>query len=450
LQRSGYARERPADLARVVAEAIESGKIVGWFEGRMEIGPRALGRRSIIADPRSVAIRDRINRHIKKREAWRPLCPSILEEHAAEYLERPTAAPFMNLAFYVPPAARARIAGVVHLDGTTRPHLVNRSRQPAYWNVIDAFRQRTGVAAVLNTSFNVDSEPVVLSPEHAVRCFAGSGLDAMAIGGHYVTKARVPIAVATPRPAVDMVRIPAGTYPIGRQRVPFRLGAFEIARTPVTNADYANFLAWLDGNGDAGLRHPLQPRSKTHVPQQWGDAEWTQPRHPVVGVDWWDAWAYATWLAMRLPTEIEWEAAAAGPNGLRFPWGDEWQPARCNSAHAYGRHAWRDGRTTPVDAFPTGVSPFGVLDMMGNVWEWTSSAYVRGRLTTDPPPYDGDGPVAIRGGSFRRGERFHHCTARCDSEVDVRAPNNGFRLCRSIASAASGTRRGEASQPPVL
>src|SRR5262249_12509342 len=157
------------------------------------------------------------------------LCPSMLEEHAAEYLERPTAAPFMNLAFYVRPAARERIAGVVHVDGTTRPHLVNRSRQPAFWNLIDAFRQRTGVAAVLNTSFNVDSEPIVLSPEHAVRCFAGSGLDAMAIGGHFVTKAHAPIVVATPRPDVDMVRIPAGTYPIGSRRVALRLDAFEIA-----------------------------------------------------------------------------------------------------------------------------------------------------------------------------------------------------------------------------
>jgi carbamoyltransferase len=431
LRRSGYPRERPPDLAPVVAEAIESGKIVGWFEGRIEIGPRALGRRSIIADPRSAAIRDRIN-HIKKREPWRPLCPSILEEHAAEYLERPTAAPFMNLAFYVRSAACQRIAGVVHVDGTTRPHLVNRSLQPAYWNVINAFRQRTGVAAVLNTSFNVDSEPVVLSPEHAVRCFAGSGLDAMAIGGYYVTKARAPITVATPRPAANMVRIPAGTYPIGRRRVPFRLDAFEIARTPVTNTEYERFLAWLDGNGDESVRHPLQPHGKSHVPQQWGDAEWTHASHPVVGVDWWDAWAYTTWMKMRLPTEIEWEAAAAGPNGLRFPWGEEWQPERCNSATSYGDHAWRDGRTTPVDAFPEGASQFGVLDMMGNVWEWTSSAYVGGQLITDPPPYDGDGPVAIRGGSFRRSERFNQCTARCDSEVDVRAPNNGFRLCRSI------------------
>jgi carbamoyltransferase len=431
LRHSGYARDRPADLARTVALAVESGAVIGWFEGRMEIGPRALGRRSIIADPRFVAIRDRINCNVKKREPWRPLCPSILEEHAAEYLEHPTAAPFMNIAFKVRDLARDRLAGVVHVDGTTRPHLVNRKRQPRYWDAIEAFRQRTGVPAFLNTSFNVDGEPIVLSPEHAIRCFAGSDLDAMVIGGYYVTKARVARIASAQLPPADMIRIPAGAYPIGPGRIRFQLDAFEIARTPVSNAEYAPFLEWLNDNGDESVRHPLQPSGKTHVPQQWGDPEWRQASCPVVGVDWWDAWAYAKWRRMRLPTEIEWEAAAAGPDGLRFPWGETWQHERCNSAHSYDK-AWRDGRTTPVDAFPQGASPFGVLDMMGNVWEWTSSAYVPGPLRRDPPPYDANGPVAIRGGSFRRGERFQRCTTRCDSEVDVRAPNNGFRLCRSI------------------
>src|SRR5947209_49940 len=331
--RSAYPFATPPDLPGQVAEALAGGAVVGWFEGRMEMGPRALGHRSILADPRTAAMRDRINTGIKRREAWRPLCPSILEEYAGEYLEKPTAAPFMNLAFQVPPAVRERLAGVVHVDGTTRPQLVSRARQPAYWQVIEELRRRTGVAAVLNTSFNVDNEPVVLSPEHALRCFAGSGLDALAIGPFFVTKPQPPLtlrAMAAEEPLpVEMIAVPAGNYPLGPPgagRALVQVEAFEMARTPVTNREYARFLAWLERHPDDPVRHPLQPAGKTHVPQLWYEPEWTRPEHPVVGVDFWDAWAYARWAGMRLPTEVEWEVAAAGPDGRRHPWGDEWRP----------------------------------------------------------------------------------------------------------------------------
>ncbi|NEO28870.1 MAG: SUMF1/EgtB/PvdO family nonheme iron enzyme [Symploca sp. SIO3C6] len=436
LEKSGYFYTKHTNIATTVAEALAKGQVVGWFQGRLEMGPRALGCRSILADPRDSALRDRINTKIKNREPWRPLCPSILEELASEYLEYDTSAPFMNLAFYVRPSATNMLSGVTHVDRTTRPQLVSKERQPLYWNMIDTFRKITGIGAVLNTSFNVNKEPVVLSPEDAIRCFASSGLDSLAIGSFFVSKSRLTSKIEineeikNKHVSMKFTNIPTGYYPIGSNRNVIKVNSFEIAQFPVTNYEYGRFLVWLENHSDEKIRHPLQPIQKSHIPQYWYNSEWNQKNHPVVGVDFWDAWAYSRWLGLRLPTELEWEVAAAGIEGLRFPWGNTWQPDLCNSSERYGEHAWRDGCTMPVDSFPNGASPFGVLDMAGNVWEWTETPFYTDFLSNITCSFDGDTPISIRGGSFRRDKRYQQCNERCESEADCRGSNNGFRLCR--------------------
>lgn len=430
LERAGMASCRPPAVPEVVANLVASGRIVAWFQGRMEAGPRALGQRSILADPRHPASRDRLNGIVKNREAWRPFCPSILEEYASRYLERPTRAPFMNIIFQTTDAARREIPATVHVDGTTRPQLVSRDAHPLYWDVINAFFQKTGVPAVLNTSFNVRGEPVVCSPVDAVRCFASTALDALAIGPFVIHKrACVDLGQRDVSvPSSCMVQIPAGDYPIGESGRVVQVGEFWMDRVPVTNAQYALFLSAVNGCGDEGWRHPLQPPRKSHVPQYWHSHDWNGPEFPVVGVDWWDAYTYARWAGKSLPTEVQWEAAAAGPAANRYPWGDAWDEARCNSRERWGRAYWRDGRTSPVETYPDGAAWCGALDMAGNVWEWTACSF--GISVEDTELFGGDGTIAIRGGSFRRAAPDQRCVVRDESEADCRGPNNGFRCCR--------------------
>lgn len=179
--------ERPPDIAKAVADRVAAGEIVGWFQGRMELGPRSLGNRAILADPRQDATRDRVNA-LKLREPWRPLCPSILAERAGEYLEDPTDAPFMILSFRVPEAKREEIAAAVHVDGTTRPQTVERETNPLYHRFLVELDRRTGVPVVLNTSFNLGGYPIVATPLHALADFYVMGLDALAIGPFLVTR----------------------------------------------------------------------------------------------------------------------------------------------------------------------------------------------------------------------------------------------------------------------
>ncbi len=188
LSRVTYRRsDQPAEeAARLVAE----GQIVGWFQGRMECGPRALGGRSILADPRDPAMKDRVNDRVKFREAWRPFALSIQEEHFAEYAKKPVASPFMIMAFEVADGMREGIQSAMHwVDHTTRPQTVSRQTNTLYWSLLEAFRLRTGVPGVLNTSFNVKDEPIVCTPRDAVRCFYGSGMDALVIGSFVIEKA---------------------------------------------------------------------------------------------------------------------------------------------------------------------------------------------------------------------------------------------------------------------
>jgi carbamoyltransferase len=166
-----------------VVEALATGKVVAWFQGRAEFGPRALGNRSILADPRDDAIREAINAKIKKRELFRPFAPSVTLEACADFFELVQDSPYMNILAKVRPEKHAAIPAVTHVDGTARVHTVSREANPLYHRLITAFGSRTGVPVLLNTSFNIQ-EPIVTTPEEAIRTFRASGMDLMAIGGH--------------------------------------------------------------------------------------------------------------------------------------------------------------------------------------------------------------------------------------------------------------------------
>jgi carbamoyltransferase len=179
---------RLSDPAATAAEMLAQGKILGWFQGRMEFGPRALGSRSILADPRDPEMKDKVNQAVKFREWWRPFAPSLLADVAGEYLESATDSPFMILTAQVKAAKRSVIPAVTHVDGSTRPQTVERSINPLYWRLIDQFGRLTGVPVVMNTSFNLRGEPIVNTPTDAVRTFFSSGMDALLIGSYLVEK----------------------------------------------------------------------------------------------------------------------------------------------------------------------------------------------------------------------------------------------------------------------
>jgi carbamoyltransferase len=161
----------------------------------MEGGPRALGGRSILADPRAIASRDRVNAAIKFREYWRPFCPSLLEEQAARFMRAAAPAPFMITAFEATEEASERCPAIVHVDRTMRVQTVNGQAHPRFHRLLEAFERRTGVPVLLNTSFNVKGEAIVCSPRDALRTFCSTGLDALAIGRCLVEKPRAPTFV---------------------------------------------------------------------------------------------------------------------------------------------------------------------------------------------------------------------------------------------------------------
>jgi carbamoyltransferase len=179
---------RVNDPAEAAAELLSSGKILGWFQGRMEFGPRALGSRSILADPRDPEMNVKVNNAVKFREWWRPFAPSLKKEAASEYLESATDSPFMILTAQVRPEKRNVIPAVTHVDGSARPQTVERDINPLYWRLIDGFEKRTGVPVIMNTSFNLRGEAIVHTPTDAVRTFFSSGMDALVIGSFVVEK----------------------------------------------------------------------------------------------------------------------------------------------------------------------------------------------------------------------------------------------------------------------
>ncbi len=179
---------RMDDSAKMTAELLASGKIVGWFQGRMEFGPRALGSRSILADPRDPEMTAKVNNAVKFREWWRPFAPSMLAETAADYIESATDSPFMILTAQVKQEQRSMIPAVTHVDGSARPQTVERDVNPLYWKLICEFGTLTGVPVLMNTSFNLRGEPIVCTPTDAIRTFFSSGMDALAIGSFLVEK----------------------------------------------------------------------------------------------------------------------------------------------------------------------------------------------------------------------------------------------------------------------
>ncbi|MGY4509417.1 carbamoyltransferase family protein [Bradyrhizobium sp. USDA 3650] len=209
--------ERTADVAARAAEWIADGAVIGWVQGRSEFGPRALGNRSILADPRPAANKDRINAMVKKRESYRPFAPSVLEEDAGAFFELPDGRaeyPFMNFVVRVRESMRALLGAITHIDGTARLQTVSRTSNAAYWELINAFKARTGVPILLNTSFNNNAEPIVDSVADAITAFLSTELDGLVVGSFLIKKRATTLenwtalAVSLP-PHVSLYRVRA-------------------------------------------------------------------------------------------------------------------------------------------------------------------------------------------------------------------------------------------------
>jgi carbamoyltransferase len=179
-------RERPGELHVETAARLDGGQIIGWFDGRMELGPRALGGRSILADPRRVESRERLNRRIKQREAFRPFAPMLLQEASSELFDMAAPSPFMLRAHRLRPEMRAAVPAVTHVDGSARPQTVDRRLEPGLAGLLDAWRARTGCPALLNTSLNLRGEPLACTPADALFTLAVGGLDALVVDGFLV------------------------------------------------------------------------------------------------------------------------------------------------------------------------------------------------------------------------------------------------------------------------
>jgi carbamoyltransferase len=177
------------ELLPRVAQIIADGGIVGWFQGRAEFGPRALGNRSFLADPRRSDMRELLNERVKLREWFRPLAPSLLEESTEELFDRPHRDPYMVTVVDVAEEYRSKVPAVVHVDGSARPQTVSRKTNPRYWSLIREFQTLTGVPVLLNTSFNVQ-EPIVCTPQDAVRTFQKASFDALVLEDNLVLRAR--------------------------------------------------------------------------------------------------------------------------------------------------------------------------------------------------------------------------------------------------------------------
>jgi len=174
-------RLAPDEIAPVTAKLLTEGKLIGWVQGRAEFGPRALGNRSIIADPRPADAKDILNAKVKYREAFRPFAPSILAEHAADWFENYQDAPYMERTLTWKEWVRQRVPAVVHEDATGRLQSVTAERNPRYHALISAFHDLTGVPVILNTSFNIMGKPILHTAEDAILMFYTSGLDALVI-----------------------------------------------------------------------------------------------------------------------------------------------------------------------------------------------------------------------------------------------------------------------------
>jgi carbamoyltransferase len=181
-------RRSVTNVARETARLLAAGKVIGWFQGRSEFGPRALGNRSILADPREAKTKDRVNERVKRRQGFRPFAPAVLAERAGEFFEGEEESPHMLLVKRVRPEMRGKVAAIEHVDGTARVQTVRREDNPLFYDLIEAFGELTGVPVLLNTSFNVRGQPIVETPDEAVETLLDCGLDALVIHDRIVEK----------------------------------------------------------------------------------------------------------------------------------------------------------------------------------------------------------------------------------------------------------------------
>src|SRR4051812_35583307 len=175
------------DLLRYVASLLADGMIVGWYQGRSEWGPRALGNRSILAHPGWPGMKEMINTKIKRRESFRPFAPSVLEEYVPEYFVQDIKSPFMMHVVEIRVEKRGELAAVTHEDGTGRLQTVSHTSNPLYYDLIESFRKLTGTPVLLNTSFN-ENEPIVDTPQQAIDCFNRNDIDILCLGNHVIVK----------------------------------------------------------------------------------------------------------------------------------------------------------------------------------------------------------------------------------------------------------------------
>ncbi|MDA1209159.1 MAG: carbamoyltransferase [bacterium] len=190
-----YTKLGDSECATHVAKLMEGDNVIGWFQGRMEYGPRALGNRSIIADARNKENWQKVNLKIKFRESFRPFAPTILEERTKEYFDLDCESPYMLLVADVHPNKREKIPAVTHVDGTARIQTINREQNPKYYDLIKAFADNTGCPVIINTSFNVRGEPIVESPADALNCFLHTHMDYLVLGNYLLSKSEMPAQV---------------------------------------------------------------------------------------------------------------------------------------------------------------------------------------------------------------------------------------------------------------
>ena len=178
------------DICAEAARLLSQGYVLGWFSGRSEFGPRALGNRSIIADPRTAEMKDKLNRRVKHRQAFRPFAPIVLADRAQDVFEGAEESPYMLLVKRVRPQWRDKVPAIVHVDGTARVQTVRREHNERLYRLLEQFASLTGVPVLLNTSFNVKGEPMVETPEDAIKCFLGTGIDYLVLDDFVMAKRR--------------------------------------------------------------------------------------------------------------------------------------------------------------------------------------------------------------------------------------------------------------------
>jgi len=226
-----------------------------------------------------------------------------------------------------------------------------------------------------------------------------------------------------PSPPTDrkanMVLIPAGKFLYGEENEETELPAFYIDRYEVSQAEYAQFLRYVRATGDHSHCRPNEPPNKDHKPLNWGRPDITDPRYPVVGIDYWDVWAYAGWVGKRLPTEQEWEKAARGTDGRIYPWGESWDETLCN----WGPSPGNQRTLLPVDSMSEGRSPYGCFHMLGNAAEWTASFVDEAR-----------GVHCGRGYCWRIGHMIpYRTTYRMPGKTNLRDEGSGLRCAMDVS-----------------